>query len=59
MQCPVMKRMLFIQEQIFKEQFQELCCFMDSVFQIVVFLNISAYLLTTAPTGHTVMQFPQ
>ena len=32
----VMKRILFPKQQILKEQLQEFCCFMNTVFQIVV-----------------------
>ena len=35
-QCPVMKRILFPEQQILKEQLQELCCFMNTVFQIII-----------------------
>ena len=36
MQCPVMKRIAFIQKEIAKEQFKVLCCFVNAIFQIVI-----------------------
>ena len=36
MQCPVMKRIVLIQEEIAEEQFKELCCFVNAIFQIVL-----------------------
>ena len=35
-QCPVMKRMILIQQQISQKQFQIFCRLMDTVFQIIV-----------------------
>ena len=36
MQCPVMKRIALIQEEIAKEQFKELCRCVNTIFQIII-----------------------
>ena len=36
MQCPVMKRMILVQNEIAEEQFKVLCRFVNAIFQIII-----------------------